>query len=148
MGVFQDKLKSDYGVNWSDTFVRRACYYSKIDCIEYISKDEIAISDRIDEYLTLIWDESCSELIGFKLKGFRYAFNTYIKPIAGIIDGDINIIMVTALEHFFTELGDELFPEKEKRQEAYRNVIRFIKKESITMEEEDYQAMEEEALAA
>lgn len=141
METLQEKLKSDFGVEMASEFTSRACYYSKIDCVEYISKDEIAISDRVDQYLTILWDESCLEVIGFKLKGFRYAWNKYMKPIEGIMDGDMNLMMVAALERVFTEIGDELFLKKEKRQEAYKSVISFIKKQSITMGEEDYLAM-------
>lgn len=143
MNEFKNALKSDFGAELSGEFVRRACYYPKIDCIEYMSSDEIAISERVDGYLTLLWNEDFSKLLGFKLKGFRFTFNTIIKPIQGIIGDDFNSMMVAALQNHFTELGDGLF--SEKRQTAYKDVIAFIKSEKIAVNDDDLASMEQAA---
>ena len=136
-------LKKDFNAELSGEFVRRACYYPKIDCIEYLSSNEIAISERVDEFLTLIWNEEFSNIIGFKLKGFRFVFNKILKPLREVRDEDFNLI-VEAFEHILTQFGDGMFKQSEKdasisekRKGAYKNVIKFAKEEKVSLNEDD-----------
>jgi len=51
-----------------------ALYYVDSDCVEYVKEDTFCIYERIDGFLTLIFDETKINLIGFKLKGFKFVF--------------------------------------------------------------------------
>lgn len=139
MNKFKDALKADFGVDLSDDFTKCACYYSKIDCVEFLSDDVVVIADRIDPFLTVLWNEDFSDYVGFKLKGFRA---WYVQ--SNWKNNDFNLL-VKALEDFVTKIGDEMFPEDEARKEAYTNVLEFVKRENIGIAAND---MEEITKAA
>ncbi|MDT8397349.1 MAG: hypothetical protein RQ899_01900 [Pseudomonadales bacterium] len=127
MNKLKEALKADFGVDLSVEFTKCACYYSSIDCVEYLADDFLAIADRIDPFLTVLWNEDFSDYVGFKLKGFRawYVDSNYK-------GSDFNLL-VKALEDFVTKMGDEMFSEDEagKRKTVYKNVIDFVNRENI-----------------
>jgi hypothetical protein len=135
--MLKDALKKDFGVELSSEFVKHAGYYHNIDCIEYLSKDVFAIADRIDSFLTVLWNEDFTALVGFKLKGFRAAYNQ-LSALEEITNTEFNVL-VKSLEHYFTKFGNEMFPEK--RQEAYRNVISFIESEHVGLADDEVQEL-------
>lgn len=62
-----------------------AIYYEDADCVEYIRRDVPCIHRRIDGFLTLSYDMfDRSEVIGFRLKGFKNFYLRTIKPGRGL----------------------------------------------------------------
>lgn len=95
-----------------------AVYFPDSDCVEYVNEDTVAVYDRIDEFLTLIFDETRIRPIGFKLKGFRYIFDTRLKPHLNLKESAF-VRLVQVIEAVCQELGDELTSDA-KRKDAYR----------------------------
>jgi hypothetical protein len=95
-----------------------AAYFPDSDCVEYVNEDTVAVYERIDEFLTIIWDETRYRTIGFKLKGFRYIFETHLKPHLQLSESAF-VRLVQAIEAVCQELGDELHGDS-KRDRAYR----------------------------
>jgi hypothetical protein len=92
-----------------------AVYYLDSDCVEYVKHDSLTVYDRIDDYLTLIKDETQLQVIGFKLKGF----SCIIRDIMGEnATREQFLVLVQVLEKVCSAIGDELFKDAE-RQQAY-----------------------------
>ena len=83
-----------------------AVYFSDADCVEYISEDTTTVYRRVDEILTLIYDETCVIPIGFKLKGFKVVLETIRDELQ--LDDDGFVALVSILESVMTKIGDEL----------------------------------------
>jgi hypothetical protein len=76
-------------------FQRRAVYFGDSDCVEYVKEDSFAIYERVDDFLTLIFDETKYNLVGFKLKGFRHFFDHHLKPLFKLNDEQfMNVVSV------------------------------------------------------
>jgi hypothetical protein len=95
-----------------------ATYFPDADCAEYVAEDTVCVHERIDEFLTLIWDETRFRTIGFKLKGFRWIFEQYLSAHYQLNEGAF-LKMVAAIEAVCQKLGDEVFAD-ERRAAAYR----------------------------
>ncbi len=130
-------LKENFDADLSDEFVKRANYFSSMDFLEYVSVDGFTISERIDAVLTVVWNKERTKIVGFKLKGFGFVFETYVKPLFQLADEDFNPI-VRALELAFTDLGDQVASDSspvpsQKRINAYNETKAFIKEEHVTL---------------
>jgi hypothetical protein len=108
-----------------------AIYYGDSDCLEYVQKDEFALYERVDEFLTLIKDSSGEKLIGFKLKGFR---NRFHKLQAGQF-----AYVMSAIESIYTELGDRVFADKH-RAEAYQAAYRLAANDNVKLDRHELKA--------
>jgi|GEM_PF-6799690 len=91
-----------------------AVYLADSDCVEYVAEDTTAVYERVDEWLTLIFDETSIIPIGFKLKGFRNVFEK-LKPELGWNDGQF-VQLVAVVERICTSLGDEAIEDVRRRQ--------------------------------
>jgi dTDP-glucose pyrophosphorylase len=92
-----------------------AIYYHDSDCVEYAQHDVLCVYDRIDQFLTLITDETQKNVIGFKLKGFSKA----VKEMLGTnADQSQFLQLINVIESVCTQLGDDLFGDDD-RQQAY-----------------------------
>jgi hypothetical protein len=101
-------------------YVPSAIYFMDSDCIEYVRQDSFSIYDRIDGFLTLIYDRTGKNLIGFKLKGFKHLFDTKLQKLYKLYDMQF-VDLVSTIEEAFTSIGDEIFtPAEEDRLNAYR----------------------------
>jgi hypothetical protein len=98
-----------------------AVYFLDSDCVEYVIEDAFCLYERIDDFLTLILDETKYNVVGFKLKGFKHVFETYLKPNLSELDDDEFVDLVPAIETAFKEIGNQLFSvEEEERLRAYK----------------------------
>jgi hypothetical protein len=113
------------------SYDKRAVYFSDSDCVEYVSEDSFAIYERIDDFLTLIHDETKFDLIGFKLKGFKCIFETSLKPIFKLNDEQF-VELVSVIEAVCTKIGDELFA-SDQRARAYKAAHKFALKENVKL---------------
>jgi hypothetical protein len=102
-----------------------ATYFHKSDCVEYLNEDTVAIHRRIDEFLTLIFDETRINLIGFKLKGFRCIYEKHLAPLQ-ILRGVNFVELVPALEYICTVIGDAALEDPKKRH-AYVAAMKLAK---------------------
>jgi hypothetical protein len=87
-----------------------AVYLLDSDCVEYVKEDAFCVYDRVDNFLTLIFDETGLTLIGFKLKGFKHIFDKHLKPLFKLHDYQF-IDLVAVIETVFTQVGDKIFAE-------------------------------------
>jgi hypothetical protein len=90
-----------------------AVYFSDSDCVEYVKEDNFVIYHRVDDFLTIIFDETKIIPVGFQLKGFRHVFNTHLKSLFELNDKQF-LVLASAIEAVCTELGDTLFADDER----------------------------------
>ena len=101
-----------------DRYEPVAVYYHDSDCVEYVREDAFVIYDRVDEFLTLIHDRTGHQLLGFKLKGFKYIFMEKLEPIYRLNESQF-LTLVSAIEAICSIVGGNLF-EDERRAAAYQ----------------------------
>lgn len=95
-----------------------AVYYADADCVEYIAEDTTCVYDRIDSFLTLIYDETQIIPVGFKLKGFLNALGR-MKERYGLSDSHV-VELVKVVENACLEMGEKNFGGDTRRKLAYR----------------------------
>ena len=95
-----------------------ALYLDDADSVEYMRRDVPCLYRRVDGFLTLALDLKTKQLTGFRPKGFRNFFLTYLKPRHELIDDDF-ISLVSVIEEAVKVMGDQLVGDPE-RQDAYR----------------------------
>ncbi len=110
-----------------------AVYFLDSDCVEYVKEDAFCVYDRVDSFLTLIFDETKFNLIGFKLKGFKYVFEQHVKPLFKLNDSQF-IDLVSVIEAVFTRIGDEVFAAgDDERQRAYKAAIKLAANDNVKL---------------
>jgi len=112
-------------------FLPHAVYFADSDCVEYIREDSLCVYNRIDNFLTLIFDSTQTSLIGFKLNGFREKFDTYMRPLFELNDRQF-IDLVSLIEIVFIEVGNNaLDAGDERRKNAYKAAIKLARQDSV-----------------
>jgi hypothetical protein len=117
--------------SFADQYQPVAVYFEESDCIEYVKEDSFAVYERIDSFLTLIYDSTKIGLVGFKLKGFRYIFDAHLKPIYKLNDEQF-VDLIAVLEAVCTELGDEIFT-NEKVARAYKAARKLVANDNVRL---------------
>ena len=112
-------------------YVPTAVYFSDSDCVEYVKEDSFTVYDRVDEFLTLIYDETKIRLIGFKLKGFKYFYQTHLKPLYALNDNQF-LALVPILEAVCKEIGDQLIADDE-RVRAYKAAMKLAANDNVRL---------------
>ncbi len=116
-------------------YVPAAIFFRDSDCVEYIKHDALCLYERVDEFLTLIKAPDGSELVGFKLKGFR---NTFQKLMPALELSDRQFLpLVSVIEKIFTSLGDAVFKENGKRHAAYQAAYRLASNDNVRLQQSD-----------
>ena len=110
-----------------------ALYFHDSDCVEYVRADCFSIYDRVDEYLTLVYDRTGRILIGFKLKGFKYLFTKALSPAYRLNENQF-LSMVSAIEAICSILGDDLFKD-DMRANAYRAARTIAANDNVMLHE-------------
>ena len=83
-------------------------------------EDAFCVYERVDDFLTLVFDETKFNLVGFKLKGFKFVFDKHLKPLFEMHDSQF-IDLVSVIEAGVTKIGDQMFSEiNEERRRAYK----------------------------
>jgi hypothetical protein len=133
MNKLAQDLRSNFGVTLEPQFASRAVYHHGLDFIEYVADDCFVVAGRIDEYLTVLKDGDTGELVGFKLKGFAYLYNEFVKPYLG--DAALPFLdIVPVLTYLAGRVGDGVFGAVDKRKTAYGNVIQFAARRKVTVD--------------
>lgn len=110
-----------------------ALYFLESDCVEYVKEDTFMIHDRIDSFLTLIYDETKITLIGFKLKGFKCVFDKHLKQLFKLNDMQF-VDLVPLIELAFTQLGNQVFSvDDEERKLAYKAAIKLAANDNVRL---------------
>ena len=110
-----------------------AVYFVDSDCVEYVKADEFCIYDRVDGFLTLIFDETGLNLIGFKLKGFKHIFETHLQKLFELHDKQF-IDLVSAIEAQVTHMGAHVFSvSDDKRKRAYQAAIKLAANDNVRL---------------
>jgi hypothetical protein len=112
-------------------YIRSAVYFEDSDCVEYVREDNFVIHQRIDDFLTLIYDETKIIPVGFKLKGFKHVFNVHLKSLFELNDKHF-LTLVTAIEAICTEIGDALFADDE-RTRAYKVALKLAANDNVRL---------------
>jgi hypothetical protein len=114
-------------------YIPTAVYFMDSDCVEYVREDTLCVYERVDDFLTLIFDETKLNVIGFKLKGFKYMFNKHLKPLMKLHDEQF-MALVTVIEIVFTVLGDSIFSiEEEERVRAYKAALKLAANDNVKL---------------
>lgn len=122
MDNFSNALSNAFDAAIAEEFTPGALYYDCMDYVEYVANNGVSIADRIDGYLTLLWDASGDDLYGFRIKGFQHLFNTRLKDLYNFNDKDF-LPMISVIEAIVEQLGHELIRDNQRHQ-AYRRAYR------------------------
>lgn len=123
--------RGDFARAFDTEFKRVAVYFSSMDYVDYVRADGLHIAQRIDRFLTLIWDEAGEELVGFKLKGIKHFFLTELKPVLQLTDDDF-ILVRDLFVALMTKFGNELFAQDgEQVRAAYRRAMRIAASDNV-----------------
>lgn len=110
-----------------------AIYFMDSDCVEYVKNDEFCVYERVDGFLTLIFDETKINLIGFKLKGFKHLFETHLRALFELHDMQF-IDMVSAIEAHFSQIGKQVFAaDNGKRARAYKAALKMAANDNVRL---------------
>ena len=112
-------------------YIPTAIYFDDSDCVEYVREDTFCVYERIDEFLTLIFDETKITLVGFKLKGFKNHFHTQLQQLLKLND-DQFVVLVPLIERFYTELGNRAFDD-ERRTAAYKAALKLAANDNVKL---------------
>jgi len=117
-----------------------ALYFLDSDCVEYVKEDTLCIYERVDGFLTLIFDETRINLIGFKLKGFKCVFDTFVKPLLELNDMQF-VDLVPVIEYAFTQVGNHVFSVgDEQRKLAYKAALKLAANDNVRLYGADLKA--------
>jgi hypothetical protein len=114
-----------------EPYVPVAVYFPDSDCVEYVKEDTICVYDRIDEFLTLIFDETRLNLIGFKFKGFRNIFETRLKNNFQLNNNHF-VEMIEVLTTVCTVIGHDL-TSNHRRKDAYRAAKKLAAQDQVKL---------------
>ena len=92
-----------------------ATYFHDSDCVEYVKYDAFTVYDRVDEFLTLIYDKTGKQLVGFKLKGFKNIFTQQLQPIFSLNDGQF-LKLVSAIEAVCLVIGEKISNDDDRKR--------------------------------
>jgi hypothetical protein len=116
-----------------DRYIPTAVYFMDSDCVEYVKEDCFCVYERVDGFLTLIFDETKYNLIGFKLKGFKCLFERHLKPLFELHDKQF-VDLVSAIEMVFTHVGNQVFSVgDEQRVRAYKAALKLAANDNVKL---------------
>lgn len=131
MDNFRRVLFDGFGAQLAEAFKPCALYYDCMDYVEYVTHDTTSVADRIDEFLTVLWNGSRDEIIGFRVKGFKFLFNTKLKSLYNLTDNDF-IPLISVLQAVVEQVGDDLLRD-DKRHKAYKKAIRLARESNVDL---------------
>jgi len=108
-------------VRHDNAFMPVARYHRIMDMLIYVNEDCSYVADRVDEYLTLLWNPTSEYVVGIKCKGFRYVFNKHKARLG--LDEHHFLPLMKILEVLFTEtLGERIIDQgaKQEREHKYQ----------------------------
>ena len=110
---------------------RSAVYFESMDYIDYVRCDGITVSERVDEFLTIIWDKNRENIVGFRLKGIKNFFLVKLKPALSLFDSDF-IHVRDLFVGLALVLGDEFFSRDESRRKSYKAASEIAERDNVS----------------
>jgi hypothetical protein len=124
-------INDDFSLSSNYKFVASAAYFESMDCIEYVKCDAVLVSDRIDEFLTVIRNED-GIMVGFKVKGIKNYFLQNLQPALSLSDDDF-VYVKDIFVALTTKLGDDLFADNDEKRTAYRDATRIASNDNVRL---------------
>jgi hypothetical protein len=94
MDTFYEGLVGPQRATKPNGFESFARYYEEMDFLIYVNKDCSYRAKRVDAFLTVLLDPQKDELVGIKLKGFKFLFNQFMAVSGGDVkEGDFLPVM-------------------------------------------------------
>lgn len=116
-------LKERYDAHLASEFRREPFFEPNRDYVEYTTVDCITVTDRVDKHLTLILDARNREVVGIRLKGFRWFFQQHLKPLSSITEEQF-VPFIKVVELMMAVAGPRLI---EEHRDKYRRAFNFTK---------------------
>lgn len=126
--AFELELDTNIGPKPFESY---ASYFHGMDYVEFITVDRRTVSERVDGFLTLIYNADHDKLVGFRLKGFECFFNEHLREIYKLQDEHF-IQLATVIETYVQTIGESIFDE---RKAAYKAAYRLAKENEVTLTE-------------
>lgn len=141
--MLESVIEEQFGVKLGN-FAPCASYYEDMDYVEYVSSPSLTVAERIDPFLTILWDKNQDKVIGFKVKGFRNLFETKLKALYDLKNEEF-VELTSALEILYTDLGIQMIAELNKEQQeqtkkAYRLAMSLAANDNVMLYEVPKQA--------
>ena len=117
-----------------------AVYFAEMDYVDYIRRDCVQVSQRIDHFLTLIWDDTMTDLVGFRIKGINNVFLNKLKPAFNLSDEhfipvrDLFVLAVTEFAEEFFDNGAK--KDNSVRLEAYKKAAKMATDDHVCLDQE------------
>lgn len=127
-------LASQFDATLRSDFDKSAFYESKMDYIEYVSVDDVTVSERVDELLTLILSADDRKVVGFRLKGLRWIFNKV--RIALELDEEHFVPLTTLLTALVSDAGSD-FVSNQNRLLGYKRAFQLAKADHVSISRDD-----------
>ncbi len=67
---FKESLKQNFGATLADEFTPYLFIDRELDVLEYLAKDCVTVSHRVDDILNVMFDADTKKCVGFRLQGF------------------------------------------------------------------------------
>jgi hypothetical protein len=114
-----------------------AHYYPAMDCVIFLQEDVPYRADRVDEFITILWRPDRDEVVGLKIKGFRFLFNavseiltaagchvsdTAFMPLISVVQTALQMRSATLLE----KATETRIAEKKRLTEQYARAVQII----------------------
>jgi hypothetical protein len=128
MGTFYESLVGPQRTQKPGGFEPFARYHEEMDFLVYVNKDCSYRAKRVDKYLTVLLDPYKDELVGIKLKGFKFLFNKFIAVLGGDIkEGDFLPVMRVFALAMVGGAGEMIMDNfRKERAELWRRAEEFI----------------------
>lgn len=133
MSQFDQLFEQSFGASASGEFKNIASYFHDLDYVEYQTVDRITVSERVDEFLTLIRIAENNEICGFRFKGFQARINESLAPVKQLQNSDF-LKITTVIEVLVKDIGDDLFSNT-ARADAYKAAYKLVKDNDVTLPE-------------
>lgn len=123
---------ADFTLGSGGVFQKLAVYFPSMDYVDYVREDGIKVYERVDQFLTVIWNEN-NDMVGFKLKGIKNYFLRKLQPALSLQDDDF--VWVSELfAALATEIGNDLFENgvrQDEKRAAYKRAAKIAREDSV-----------------
>lgn len=103
-----------------------ARYNHGMDALVYRSTPGTCVAQRVDQFVTVLWDVDRTDLVGVKFKGFRYIFNTLRSQHGWTTDF---LPLAKVLEALMAKVGDDIL---EEQRELYVRAKKCVERVHLT----------------
>lgn len=136
MDKFSSLLLQHFDAGLPENFDKKASYYRAMDFLEYVSEDTTVVAERVDGFLTVLLAADDRRLVGFRLKGFGFAFRTHIQPVLKLKPQHFDPI-IHVLTRYFTDVGNSIttddIRDTSQREAAYKEALDLAERDQVSL---------------